>query len=193
MNAGRRIVVLCACLAPGGTFIGCNREAPRPTTAWITPTSVRAARRAFDGAPPVIPHKPLGAACISCHTNSGKEAPGIGFAPANPHRVGGAMTNCRQCHLFQRGESAFVNSDFSGLPVSSKPGDRLFAGAPPTIPHRLAMRENCLACHDGPAARPEIRCTHPERVNCRQCHVSPATVAQFGHVDVATTDSDRAG
>jgi hypothetical protein len=33
------------------------------------------------------------------------------------------------------------------------------------------MREDCAACHESVAGRPEIRCTHPERVNCRQCHV----------------------
>jgi cytochrome c-type protein NapB len=41
------------------------------------------------------------------------------------------------------------------------------------------MRENCTACHDGPAAREEIRTPHPERVRCRQCHLTVATTATF--------------
>ena len=54
--------------------------------------------------------------------------------------------------------------------------DRGRAPVPPparrrTIPHPLQLRENCLACHGGPAARAELRTTHPERVRCRQCHV----------------------
>jgi cytochrome c-type protein NapB len=43
-------------------------------------------------------------------------------------------------------------------------------GGPPPIPHGLQMRENCLACHAGPAAVAEIRTPHPTLVNCRQCH-----------------------
>jgi cytochrome c-type protein NapB len=44
---------------------------------------------------------------------------------------------------------------------------------PPPIPHDLQFRENCLACHGGPAAVAAIRTSHPERVNCRQCHLEP--------------------
>ncbi len=51
--------------------------------------------------------------------------------------------------------------------------------APPVIPHQLLMRENCAACHTGPAAREEIRCTHPERVRCAQCHVEATTTVEF--------------
>ena len=36
-------------------------------------------------------------------------------------------------------------------------GKRLNALAPPPIPHKPFMRENCVACHSGPAAREEIR------------------------------------
>ena len=38
------------------------------------------------------------------------------------------------------------------------------------MPHSLQNRENCLACHAGPAAPIEIKVSHPERSNCRQCH-----------------------
>lgn len=142
----------------------------------LTSTSVRAQRRAYDGAPPVIPHAPLGAACVTCHTPTGRPIPSLGMAPANPHSAeltGGALARCRQCHVFRSDESEFRASSFVGLSQDIKPGERMFAGAPPVIPHKVQMRENCLACHAGPAARPEIRCSHPERTRCVQCHVHP--------------------
>ncbi|MEE8103920.1 MAG: hypothetical protein V3T86_00125 [Planctomycetota bacterium] len=39
------------------------------------------------------------------------------------------------------------------------------------MPHMIQMHEHCSACHDGRAAREEIRCSHPERDRCRQCHM----------------------
>jgi predicted CXXCH cytochrome family protein len=51
----------------------------------------------------------------------------------------------------------------------------MYDGAPPTIPHKVFMRENCGACHVGPGAREEILTTHPERTRCRQCHVPVTT------------------
>lgn len=51
--------------------------------------------------------------------------------------------------------------------------------APPTIPHKTFMRENCTACYSGAAAREEIRTPHPERSRCRQCHVPTLTRAEF--------------
>jgi hypothetical protein len=72
-----------------------------------------------------------------------------------------------------------VASDFQGLPQDLRSGGRLHNFAPPTIPHKMLMRENCLACHSGPAAREEIRTSHPERERCRQCHVPVTTTARF--------------
>ncbi len=158
------LLLVAICIAAG-----CDASA---TTTELTSSTVRAARRAYDGSPPVIPHAPLGAACIECHTAEGKESPGLGFAPANPHtHKVGATRNCRQCHVFSEAAESFVESEFVGLRQGLRRGDRLFNGAPPVIPHAVFMRENCAACHSGATARPEIRCTHPERVNCGQCHV----------------------
>jgi cytochrome c-type protein NapB len=106
--------------------------------------------------------------------------PDRGFAPANPHegtRFGESVENCTQCHVFRRTEQSLTNSDFEGLRTGSFRGDRLYPGAPPIIPHSTLMRENCLACHSGPAARPEIICSHPDRRNCVQCHVRQRTDA----------------
>ena len=144
--------------------------------------AVRAARRLFDGAPPVIPHPPFGAACASCHGTSGVEVPGVGYSPPSPHAATeglGPIARCEQCHVFNRPSEVYVPNDFAGLEQDLRPGSRLFAHAPPTLPHRVFMRENCRACHTGPAAREEIRCTHPERVRCLQCHVPQANAAAF--------------
>ena len=66
---------------------------------------------------------------------------------------------------------AFVVNNFVGLEQDLRRGPRLNPLAPPTIPHKTFMRENCTACHSGTAAREEIRTPHPERQRCRQCHV----------------------
>lgn len=150
---------------------GCRRVTRTTAQPTLTASSVRAERRAFDGAPPVIPHESLGAACITCHTQTGKPVPNLAFAPANPHGSGGQFQNCRQCHLFRQDEQLFQPSEFEPLVASLAQGERLFPGAPPTVPHDEFMRKNCVACHAGPSARPEIRCSHPERVNCQQCHL----------------------
>lgn len=144
----------------------------------LTPTSVRAERRAYQGAPPVIPHAPQRAACQVCHTTVGKEVPGLGVAPANPHHADeshAASWNCRQCHLFQEPAGRATRSSFQETPFSLRRGSRLYSTAPPTIPHTLLLRRNCVGCHSGVAARPEIRCSHPERVHCGQCHVRGET------------------
>src|SRR5438309_206520 len=54
-------------------------------TALASESQRRSARRAYDRAPPVIPHPRLGGACIHCHGDTGRELPGIGWAPPNPH------------------------------------------------------------------------------------------------------------
>ncbi len=151
----------------------------------------RAERRAFHGAPPVIPHLGFSAECVSCHGDRAIEVPNVGLSPALPHggTLGMAAARCRQCHVEVATDDVFVASTFVGkaLEVSATGpggvhGDRASEIAPPRLPHRVFMRENCLACHDGDAARPELRTSHPERVNCRQCHVAVASVSDpLGH------------
>ena len=134
----------------------------------------RAAGRAYDGAPPVIPHA-ISGACTTCHDDDGSEIDGVGVAPASPHgamAATGALRRCRQCHVPSTTAGVMVASVFSGLPQGPWKGGRATPGAPPTIPHTLQLRENCLACHAGPASRVEIRTSHPERPRCRQCHAA---------------------
>lgn len=162
--------------------VGCDAvKSPEPKIT-LASAALRQSRRAYDGAPPVIPHQPQGAACKVCHTTTGKIVPELGFAPANPHsksHVSGRTENCRQCHLFQRSQETFASNHFEGWRQADLHGDRLYPGAPPVIPHPLVMRDNCLSCHDGPSARTEIRCTHPQRTNCKQCHVAHQSDANF--------------
>lgn len=148
-------------------------DVPGRDDAVKSTAAVRAERRAYDGAPPTIPHRNFGT-CEACHDERGQSVEGVGFAPASPHdgtvRAGGT-TRCRQCHVFVTTDALFVATEFEGLPQDLNAGDRVTTGAPPRIPHRILMRENCVACHDGPGAREEIRTSHPERWRCRQCHV----------------------
>ncbi len=162
---------------------GCSRTPDdRTRTAQATSTGERAQRRAYDGAPPVIPHEPLKADCSTCHTDTGKQVPRLGFAPANPHTrtsVAGETQNCRQCHLFRQTDDEFAESLFVGIPQTITRGSRAYPGAPPMIPHSGLMRQNCLACHSGPSARKEIVCSHTTRTNCLQCHLFTQTDTEF--------------
>lgn len=170
------LVISLAMLATG--VVSCKRETTIQSSVQPTPSSIRSERRAYDGAPPVIPHKLQTAACRTCHTETGKAIPNMGFAPANPHagtHFAGAIQNCKQCHVFASDRKLFAKSTFTGLAQDLRRGHRQYAGAPPVMPHGELMRENCRACHTGRAARPEIRCTHPHRTNCRQCHVRSLT------------------
>lgn len=142
----------------------------------------RGERRAYDGAPPVIPHTihqtaPL--ACLICHQQPTRI--GNVVAPAMSHR---AYPSCTQCHVAQSGVEQL--STTVPLPEGQPPsgngfvgkespghGPRAAHGAPPVMPHGLLMRDNCVSCH-GPTAGSGPATTHPERANCLQCHALDA-------------------
>lgn len=137
----------------------------------------RAQRRAFDGAPPTVPHpieQQSADACLACH-EKGLLA-GSRRAPAISHR---AFVSCTQCHVEAREPSvappdpADVASAFVGL-ASPTAGARAFEGAPPTMPHPSWMRERCGSCH-GPSAHPGLQTSHLARRSCEQCH-APAAI-----------------
>lgn len=134
----------------------------------------RAAHRAYDGAPPVIPH-PVNdndvRSCQACH-GEGRIIRGR-IASRMSHQP---YSHCTQCHA-PAGNRGFgpefpVENLFAGL-ASPTQGPRAWVGAPPLIPHKTLMRENCLSCH-GLAGRPGMRSTHPGRGNCQQCHAGSA-------------------
>jgi len=151
-----------------------NVESKRTLTEYYS-------RRAYPGAPPVIPHETFdeqafgGKGCLNCHAN-GDYVPGLkAYAPVTPHPE---LTSCKQCHVAgERKDRRLVASRFQ---PASPPAlhQAAMPGSPPVIPHALEMRSNCLACHGGPAAPREVRTTHPERSNCRQCHVTSAAVEE---------------
>ena len=179
------VLALGTTLAIGGCGHSGSAEVPGVEGAEKTVALVRAERRLYDGAPPTIPHEPQGVACSSCHNDRGVAAEGLGFAPPSPHEgttVATRTIRCGQCHVFSTSNDLFVASQFVGLPQNMRHGGRLNPISPPTIPHRILMRENCLACHSGPAVRQEIATTHPERTRCRQCHVEEARRNEFDSV-----------
>ena len=139
--------------------------------------SARAANRAYDGAPPIIPHDVESftqtKSCMDCHADG--FAMGTRIARAMPHPY---LAACEQCHVTQQPPLAahaltagtpLPESTFEGL-FRTGPSTRAWAEAPPTVPHDLMMRTNCLACH-GRLGYAGLQTTHPERTNCVQCHI----------------------
>jgi len=130
--------------------------------------------RAFLYAPPPITHSLMkgnsNEACLECHaleTDISKRHHAL--APM-PHPF---YSQCLQCHVKADAKvPPMVASDFVGLDLPGK-GSRAYPQAPPTVPHRLFMRDNCHACH-GPAGDRALRTPHPERSQCLQCHVPEA-------------------
>jgi len=156
--------------------------------------------RAYPGAPPRIPHgltptEFRTGACKTCHERGGYSARFAAYVPVTPHPDRGT---CLQCHVGDdavAGISRPSSDPNSRCPLCHGSGGtpRAYANttldwrtiawpqlprrtpdrSPPSIPHDLQSRGNCLPCHAGPAAVAEIRTAHPERANCRQCHVAP--------------------
>lgn len=130
--------------------------------------------RAYHGAPPTIPHALDdertfgGKTCLQCHENGGYVDKYKAYTPVTPHPE---LVNCRQCHVPEYTSKPFKPTKDLGFETPKVGVNNALLTSPPMIPHQIQLRENCLACHAGPAAPKEIRVSHPERVNCRQCHV----------------------
>ncbi len=129
------------------------------------------ALRAYDGAPPIIPHgvASLGRqSCLSCHaTGAAVSADHRRRAPVTPHPE---RLACTQCHVPRRDDGLFRESTFAAAPPIAPPA-RAQPLSPPYIPHRLQDRERCRVCHIGPGARAELVPPHGDRPACLQCHV----------------------
>ena len=148
----------------------------------------RRSRRAYEGAPPTVPHPVQqgdSTSCLLCH----QQATRIGdrIAPALSHEP---YTSCTQCHVADSGLPIEWNTgrfaidstaEFVGQQVTSA-GSRAYQGAPPTIPHRTLMREDCMSCH-GAGGTSAIRTSHPERQSCTQCHAPDAGLDQRQFVE----------
>ncbi len=141
----------------------------------------RVQRRAYSGAPPVVPHaidQQSAASCLVCHGQG--LAVGMVIAPRMSHQ---SYNNCTQCHVESVNRSLpptaglrVAGNRFQGL-SSPGPGERAWPGAPPTIPHTTWMRENCNSCH-GELASAGLRTSHPWRGSCLQCHGPSAAFDQ---------------
>ncbi len=144
----------------------------------------RTRTRAFDGAPPVIPHpirQQSAASCLVCHGEGIRMGDKVASKVSHPH-----FTSCTQCHVESVSSGPFqpsqvIENEFNGLERSG-PGQRAYAGAPPTIPHRLWLRNDCTSCH-GLVARPGLRTTHPWLTNCVQCHVTSEQINQLPYAE----------
>lgn len=130
----------------------------------------RAVGRAYDGAPPVIPHQVvvLGRTnCDGCHV-PGDTSNASRIAPPRSHQDWG---ECRQCHVEQLVSESFVASHLE--PFRNAPeGTQQTAIAPPMIPHSTQGREQCAICHMGEQAPAALRAPHEMRPNCQQCHLA---------------------
>ena len=140
----------------------------------------RATLRAYEGAPPVIPHAIADLniqSCRACHAQ-GLHA-GDKVAKMVSHTY---LTNCTQCHVEAAGpllgtDAAPPNS-FHGFRSSGYGGTRAWAGAPPVMPHTTFMRTNCISCH-GEHGYDGWRPDHLSRTNCVQCHSQAAEFDQL--------------
>lgn len=149
-------------------------------TAQAAYLKARTQRRAFDGAPPVVPH-PIDqlttTSCVVCHEKGRDIGKGV-RAPMIPHPL---YVNCTQCHAesvsVEFAYEPLAENHFTGL-LGYGAGSRAGEGAPPVIPHSTWMRENCMSCHQREGASP-IRTSHPWRTNCTQCHAPSAEMDQL--------------
>jgi cytochrome c-type protein NapB len=168
--------------------------------------AMRDQNRAFNGAPPTVPHpidQMSAVACVACHQH-GMKSESLRI-PRMSHQF---LANCTQCHVEKNPTLAawssrsretsesrsrsretsdetqqlpdstglFRKNSFVGLPAPTG-GSRAYPGAPPTIPHSTWMRVDCMSCH-GPAGLHGIRSTHPWRTNCQQCHAPSSELDQ---------------
>lgn len=141
--------------------------------------SLREQNRAFNGAPPTVPHsidQMSTQACMACHGE------GIKTESLRASKISHQfLNNCTQCHVENDPRhmlaSLFRENSFIGLPAPTG-GPRAFEGAPPMIPHSTWMRVDCMSCH-GFTGVQGIRSTHPWRKNCQQCHAPSSVLDQL--------------
>lgn len=150
--------------------------------AWLA----RLDNRAYDGAPPTIPH-PINSVgvpeCAACHTDGLIVDGRVARAMSHPY-----YTSCTQCHV--RSQHTFGGRPSEGALEHAQEttagwggfrwprhGEVATIGTAPTIPHPTWMRQNCDSCH-GVAGAHGLRSTHPERQECVQCHAPSAVLDQ---------------
>jgi hypothetical protein len=130
--------------------------------------------------------------CTQCHVapaGEGGAAPAVA-APVIPHQLAG-MDQCDQCHApngmkpvpENHAEFTLDLCQLCHKPAGTEPGDATQssggstpaagdAGGPPTIPHDLAGRDDCLLCHNPDGGVKPAPADHAGRTNdtCETCH-----------------------
>lgn len=163
------------------------RKAP-DSSAKAESLLAREAGRAFDGAPPVIPHPtpPLGvSACIACH------GAGLMIGDKRASKMSHPLyANCTQCHVevTKPDTKPFWENTFAAL--RPQPVERVFPGAPPVVPHPAWMRNDCQSCHGASGPAP-LRTTHPERQSCLQCHALSDALDRIPLVSTTPRPKDK--
>jgi cytochrome c-type protein NapB len=181
MNAPKWLTACCV-IAASAAFVtivnsgpsdrGDNSAAEMKAAKKQIARSERDDRRVFYTAPPVIPHvvdhRTTAKACLACHASVVQRGDKKSIVTPHPQ-----FYNCQQCHVqgAGTGKDLEVPNSFVGL-IEPVDGLRTQPEAPPMIPHRDFLRDNCLSCHGDNSPREYMRTSHPERSNCRQCHVS---------------------
>ncbi len=140
--------------------------------------ALRRERRAYEGAPPVIPHAAVqqdAPDCLGCHREGGvfegRVASKISHA---------AYASCVQCHvvaqdpLVGRPAASIAKNGFVGATLPAR-APRAQPLGPPMIPHPTAMRTDCTSCH-GALGQAPLRTPHIDRSNCQQCHAPSAAL-----------------
>jgi len=176
------ILILVAAIIRVSTWAADESSPEKPRTfATLTRTNTAGAKplndRAFFGAPPPIRHVGIVASersadCLQCHAKQNRiELRQQAIAPV-PHAE---FSQCTQCHVRAKPDAKpfRATNTFVGLDYPGK-GSRAHAYAPPTVPHKTFMRENCRSCH-GPAGLWRIKTPHPYRTVCLQCHAPEAS------------------
>lgn len=141
----------------------------------------RAALRAYEGAPPLIPHSITDLniqSCRECHASGLVAGDKVARMASHTHLV-----NCTQCHVEAESPIALHATDppgnvFAGYRASGYGSTRAWAGAPPVIPHTTFLRTNCVSCH-GEHGYDGWRPDHLARTNCVQCHAPSAEFDQL--------------
>lgn len=169
----------------GTTGVGPDPSARFAATAEERESAVaeRANLRAYDGAPPVIPHavdQRSVSSCMGCHGAGAKVGQLVARRPSH-----GPLGSCTQCHTTIGSPvpgtelgGEIPGNTFEGLEAPTE-GPRAWSIAPPQIPHTTWMRSECTSCH-GSTGRQAIRTSHPWRTSCTQCHTPSAELDQWG-------------
>ena len=185
-------------LAPGPSELALQQPLPSEISSSVAAAldqrrnavDQRKLLRAYDGAPPAVPHAVQQdglLACASCHA----EGLRLGAKPI-PQISHANYTLCTQCHVpkvaplppeAERLAQSVGDNSFEGH-WTAPFGRRAWAGAPPATPHSTWMRDNCSACHGGSATL-GLASSHPWRSSCVQCHAVKAGLDQMPQGAVA--------